>query len=206
MIICSRCTTQNDDGVKFCAECGNPLSENVMATNPEGNPQWDATNAAYSPDGTVVVPTKPKRRLLPIIALIIVAVIAVVAIVAPGIQEEKKRQELIDSINNSSVLDTAESLFKSSMSSFSPRVYFDEENMEYIFEVTVDAVSKSDLDNYLLKSSWQEVVESNLSLANTFTPFFEEYEGVDVVYITYSKFNEEILVIRNGKVEYNAAD
>ena len=31
MIICSRCKTENEDGVKFCRECGNDLITNVDA-------------------------------------------------------------------------------------------------------------------------------------------------------------------------------
>ena len=45
MIICSRCNTENEDGVKFCRECGNSLLTNVDAlANENLESSTDASN------------------------------------------------------------------------------------------------------------------------------------------------------------------
>ena len=45
MIICSRCKTENEDGVKFCRECGNNLMENVnVLVNEDLESSTDVSN------------------------------------------------------------------------------------------------------------------------------------------------------------------
>lgn len=79
-MFCGNCGAENNDGVKFCKECGKPLtSGNVGKNETSGNLEGTKDKAASSVNGTVEkLKTLPKTALIGACAGIVVLVLIIV--------------------------------------------------------------------------------------------------------------------------------
>ena len=77
-MFCSNCGTSNQDGVAFCANCGNPLVSNTQPAQPV-QPEFTAPVQPESaqPEYAQPTPAAPKKNLKPII----IGAIAVIAVI-----------------------------------------------------------------------------------------------------------------------------
>ena len=76
-MICPKCGAEVADGVKFCGNCGNPMSDpGTYQIPPQGSQTYDYTQPSQPVDYTQVPPKKPKTGL--IILIIVLAIVLII--------------------------------------------------------------------------------------------------------------------------------